>query len=78
MNASTHAAHILDSRRATQLDRENELLRRHAERLAASNPQPASTGVAAAPESNQRRNGLGPVAEWFAKSLGSAGHRTAH
>ena len=78
MNASTHAAHILDNRRAAQLDRENELLRRHAERVAASNPQLASTGVAAAPESNHRPHGLGPVTGWFAKSVRSAAHRTAH
>ena len=78
MNASTHAAHILDNRRAAQLDRENELLRRHAERAAASNSQLAPTDVAAAPESHHRRNGLGPVTEWFAKSLRSAAHRTAH
>jgi len=78
MNASTHAAYILDSRRAAQLDRENELLRRHAERAAATNSQLASTDVATAASENRRPNGLGPVTEWFAKSLRSAAHRTAH
>ena len=79
MNASTHAAHILDNRRAAQLDRENELLRRHAERAAASNSQLAPTVVAAAAsESNHRPHGLGPVTGWFAKSVRSAAHRTAH
>ena len=77
MNASTHAAHILDNRRAAQLDRENELLRRHAERAAASNSQLAPT-VAAASESSHRSHALGPVTGWFAKSLRSATHRTAH
>lgn len=55
MNATVHTAIVLNQHRAAQLDIENELRRRHAERSAAS--------------ATSRPTGFAVVTDWFVRIL---------
>lgn len=54
MNATVHTATVLDQHRAAQLDHENELLRRHAQRAADTAPS--------------RPTGFAVVTEWISRA----------
>lgn len=66
MNATVYTAHVTASHRAATLDRENEILRRQAERTAAAGP------------SIRRPARLAVVADWIGSHLRLAAIRSAH